>query len=208
MLRILITAMNAVLPIILLSVFGYWLKKRGFLSQQFVKTGNKFVFHICLSCTLFVNVYNLSDFASVQWSAVIYCMAVVCLLFLLGLISTVLITKDPKRRGVLLHGVFRSNFAIIGLSLASALGGDRAMAVAAVVSAFTIPLYNVLGVLSLTIFARNEENQFSLKSFLLSVLKNPMILGALLGAACILIRYLQTAVFGSVVCINFGTLLV
>ena len=103
------------------------------------------------------------------------------------------------RRGVLLHGVFRSNFAIIGLSLASALGGDEAMAIASVVSAFTIPLYNVLGVLSLTIFSKNEENKFSLKSFIVSVLKNPMIVGALLGAACILIRFLQTAIFGSLV---------
>lgn len=199
MIRILVTALNAVLPIILLSIFGYWLKRRGFLGQQFIKTGSKFVFHICLSCTLFVNVYNLSDFASVNWSAVIYCMAVVCLLFLLGCISTVLATKDSKRRGVLLHGVFRSNFAIIGLSLASALGGDEAMAVASVVSAFTIPLYNVLGVLSLTIFAKNEENKFSFKSFIVSVLKNPMIVGALLGAVCILIRFLQTSIFGSVV---------
>ena len=36
MLHILSTALNAVLPIILLSIFGYWLKQIGFLSEQFV----------------------------------------------------------------------------------------------------------------------------------------------------------------------------
>lgn len=197
--QILVTAMNAVLPIILLSVFGYWLKKIGFLNQQFAKTGNKFVFHVCLSTTLFINVYNISDFSDLAWDAVLYCCGVVCLLAILGFVAAVLTTKDPKRRGVLMHGVFRSNFAIIGLSLAAALGGDSAMGVASVVSAITIPLYNVLGVISLSIFNRDPEHKFSFKNFIVSVLKNPMIVGALLGAVCILLRLVQTVVFGDVV---------
>lgn len=200
MLQILSTALNAVLPIILLSVFGYWFKRAGFLSAPFVKTGSWFVFHVCLPCTLFVNVYNISDFSSVAWDAVIYCVAVVCLLFLLGLVASVLTTKDYRRRGVLVHAIFRSNFAVIGLSLASALGGENAMSVAAIVSAFTIPLYNVLGVMSLTVFSEETvTKRFSFKHFVVSVLENPMIVGSLLGAACILLRLLQNAVFGDVV---------
>ena len=198
MLKILVTAMNAVLPIILLSVFGYFLKRRGFINEQFAKIGSKFVFHICLSCTLFINVYNLNDFSAIAWDAVLYCVAIVCLLFVIGLFVAMVATKDPMRRGVLLHSVFRSNFAIIGLSLASALGGDASMAVASVVSAFTIPLYNILGVVSLSIFTGSGNNEFSFKTFVVSILKNPMILGALLGCACIFLRIFQDAILGFV----------
>lgn len=200
MLKILTTALNAVLPILLLSVLGYWLRRIHFLTEPFVKIGSKIVFHICLSCSLFINIYNIADGSAVAWSAVLYALAVVCLLFVLGFVAAVLTTKDPKRRGVLLHAVFRSNYAIIGLSLAEALGGDAAMTVAALLFAFTIPLYNVLGVVSLTVFSGRENGKrFSFREFAVSVLKNPMIIGALLGGLCILLRTMQIKLFGSTV---------
>lgn len=198
MLHILSTALNAVLPIILLSIFGYWLKQIGFLSEQFVKTGSKMVFRVCLSCSLFVNVYNIDDFSAIPWDVVLYCLLVIFVLFVLGLTSALLVTKLPQRRGVITHAVFRSNFAIIGLSLAASLGGEEAMAVASVVSAFAIPLYNVLGVISLTMFTGGGDKRYSLKQFFLDIIKNPMILGALAGAACIALRGLQSLIFGQV----------
>lgn len=193
--NILFAAMNAVLPIILLSVVGYWLKRIGFLTEPFIKTGSKMVFRVCLSCSLFVNVYNIDNLSAIPWDVVIYCLIIVCVLFGLGLVSAVLTTKIPARRGVILHAVFRSNFAIIGLSLAANLGGDAAATVASVVSAFAIPLYNVLGVLSLTLFTGGGK-KLSLRKFVLDILKNPMILGALVGVLCLALRNLQSLVFG------------
>ena len=198
MIEILTTALNAVLPIVLLSVIGYFLKRIGFLTKEFSKIGSKLVFRICLSCTLFINVYNIRDFSGIPWDVVLYCMGVVLILFVLGLLTTLLITKESAKRGVITHAVFRSNFAIIGLSLAAALGGDEAMSVASVVSAFTIPLYNILGVLSLTIFTGKGEKRRSFGNILLDILKNPMILGALIGAFCIALRIGQIAIWGDV----------
>lgn len=197
MLHILATALNAILPIILLSVFGYWLKRIGFLSEQFVKTGNKFVYTVCLSVTMFLNIYELDASSSVGWDFIIYCMLMICVLFFLGLVAAILVTKAPDKRGVILHAVFRSNFAIIGLSLAAALGGDEALTIAAVVSAFAIPLYNVLGVIALTIFTGGDK-RFSFKEYILPILKNPMILGAIAGVVCVLLRKLQVFAFGDV----------
>ena len=199
MLHILTAAMNAVLPIVLLSVLGYFLKRIGFLTEQFSNVGSKIVFRICLAVTLFVNVYELKDFSSVPWDVVLYCLFFICLLFLLGLCSALWTTPVAARRGVILHAVFRSNFAIIGLSLAASLGGDEAMRVASVVSAFAIPLYNVLGVISLTIFAGREGKHHTAISFVKDIFRNPMILGAIGGSFCILLRYLQAVVYGNVV---------
>ena len=192
---IFLTALNAVLPIVLLCILGYCLRQKGFLTKEFTKVGSKVVFRVCLSTSLFVNVYNISDVSQVPWDVVVYCLAVICALFLLGLVSAILTTPIPARRGVILHGVFRSNFAIIGLSLAASIGGDEASAVAAVVSAFAIPLYNVLGVVSLRIFS-GDQTKLSVKQFVVDILKNPMILGALTGVGCILLRWLQVAAFG------------
>lgn len=197
---ILSTAVNAVFPIVLLIALGYWLRKIGFLTEHFVKIGNKFAFRICLFCMLFVNVYSIDGFSVIQWDLILYVLVASCVLFLLGFGTALVTTKDLRRRGVILQCVFRSNFAIIGLPFAAALAGEDAVAVAAVISAFALPLFNVFAVIALTVFVKEPGTQKrSMKQLLLSIIKNPIILGAVAGLVCIAVRELQRKVFGEVV---------
>ena len=196
-LHILVTATNAVLPIVLLILLGYWLRQIGFLSAEFVKTGNKLVFNVCLPCMLFINVYDIEGFGSISWDIVIYSMVMVFGIFLLGMLIAVLTTKQAKRRGAISQAVFRSNMAIIGLSLASALGGNEAVAVAAIVSAFTVPLFNVLAVFVLTYFSEDgNKGKTDFKKIFLNIAKNPLIISIALGMVCLAIRGIQTKIFG------------
>lgn len=196
---ILATAVNAIMPIVLLILLGYVLKK-GFINDSFVKTGNELVFHICLPCMLFVNVYEIDGIASVSWDVVIFSVVIICLLFVLGLVTAITTTSVPERRGVLLQCTFRSNFAIIGMPLAEALGGSGAAAVAAVVSAFTIPLFNVFAVIALTVFMEDGGNKkHHLGHVLKDILRNPLIISVVLGLMCLAVRELQLQVFGDVV---------
>ncbi len=197
---ILITAVNAVMPIILVILLGYGLKRNGFLSKEFLKNGNKLMFNICLPCMLFINVYEIESFSSIQWDIVIYCVVMLLVIFVLGLATTIATTKIPERRGVILQCTFRSNFAIIGLSLAAALGGDEAMAVAAIVSAFTVPAFNILAVVALSMFLSNSGSEKnSIRGVLINIAKNPLIIGVVLGLLCLGIRAAQELVFGEVV---------
>ena len=198
--HIFVTACNAVLPILLLILLGYGLKRKGFLTGDFLKVGNKLVFKICLPAMLFINVYDIDSFASIRWDVVIYCVAAILGIFILGLGTTLIGTKVPERKGVLLQCTFRSNFAIIGLPLAGALGGEEAMAIAAVVSAFTIPLFNILGVVALSVFVRNTDSEkHRVRNILLDIVKNPLISGVMLGLLCLVLRGLQIRFFGDVV---------
>lgn len=194
---VLSTAINAIAPIVLLILFGCWLRSRGILSEEFVKVGSKFVFHVCLTCSLFVNVYNITDLSSISWGFIIYVIAITLVLFALGLVSALCTTKLRQRRGVILQCVFRSNFAIIGLSLATTLGGDAAAAIASLVSAFILPLYNIMGVIALSMFADDDHSgKHSIMPVLRSIVKNPMVVGAALGLVCLLLRELQTVLWG------------
>lgn len=199
LLHILMTAVNAVLPIILLILLGYILKRKKFLSENFVKTGNKLVFNVLLPCMLFVNVYSIESFAVIRWDIVGYSVAVICVIFGLGLVTAVATTHVAARRGVIWQCTFRSNFAIIGLSLASALGGSEAMGVAAVVSAFTIPVFNIFAVIALTLFMEKEgQGRSGIKDVLWKIAKNPLIIGVVLGLLCLALRSFQVSVFGEV----------
>ena len=198
--HILLTAVNAVLPIVLLILLGYFLKQKGFLNDSFLKTGNALVFNVCLPCMLFINVYDIQTMAGIPWGTVIYSLCAIVVLFLVGLGIAVVSTKNPDRRGVLWQCVFRSNFAIIGLPLTAALGGDAAVSVSAIVAALAIPLFNTFAVIALSVFKRDTKGKkASVGSVLLGVVKNPLIIGVVLGLGCLGIRALQVHFFGDVV---------
>lgn len=215
MFDILVTAVNAVFPLILLILLGYALKRLNFFNNGFVKAGNKFIFRICLPCMLFINIYdNMDGFADIRWDVVIYSVTVICLIFALGLLVSVLTTKNKKRRGVILQCTFRSNFAIIGLALVERLGGDGA--VAGVVSAFSIPVFNIFAVIALTVFNENEtvcalgededlpalrreKRVNGIKKILLGIVKNPLIIGVAAGLVCVAVREIERACVGEVV---------
>ena len=198
LIHILVTAWNAVSPIVLLILLGYGLRRIGFLTEEFVKIGNKLVFHVCLPCMLFINVYDIEGINQIQWDIVLYSCAMVVGICLICLPITVLTTKVPERRGVILQCAFRSNTAIIGISLASALGGGDAIASAAMVSAFTIPIFNVLSVIVLSAFTgKSLRGENNLRSILLNIIKNPLIIGIFLGILCLIVRYAQTQIWQS-----------
>ena len=196
---ILWTALNAVLPIILVILLGYILRQKGFLSESFLQVGNKLVFKLMLPCMLFCNIYSIGSLADIQWDITIYALAAITLIFLLSLVTSVLVTPIPERRGVILQCCFRSNFVIIGLPLAGSLGGAEAEAVAAVLSAVSIPLFNILAVIALTVFVGKRESfRKSAANILRGIVTNPLIIAVALGLVCLAARWLQTAIWDSV----------
>ena len=60
-------ALNAVLPIIIMVVIGYFLKRIGFLNAEFAKMGNKLVFRVLLPAMLFLNVYKMESLVFIPW---------------------------------------------------------------------------------------------------------------------------------------------
>lgn len=222
MLDVLLTSINAVFPIILLILLGYLLKRFKFLNDNFIKIGNKFVFKVCLPCMLCINIYdNMQSFADIRWDVVIYSTVVILIIFGLGLLTAILITKQQNRRGVILQCAFRSNFAIIGLTLVGRLGGDEALG--GIISAFSIPVFNILAVVALSIFTEKEQSALgrealkntaptameegassspgvkasksknSIKSILLNIVKNPLIIGVAVGLVLVGVREIERA---------------
>jgi predicted permease len=223
MLDIFVTSVNAIVPIVLIILLGYFLKRIKFLNANFVKMGNKFVFNVCLPCMLFANIYDKMDsFADIRWDVVLYCVVLICAIFGLGLITTLLFVKDNRRKGVVLQCTFRSNFAIIGLTLVERLGGD--VGLAGVVSAFSIPIFNILGVVALSIFVGDErltqdslqqnaqgesqtpvakKSRYNVKGILLNIIKNPLIIGVVTGLVFVGIREIERACCGGLVPFRF-----
>ncbi len=196
---ILWTSVNAIFPVVLLIALGYILRRIGFMQDGFLKGSKNLVFKVLLPCSLFVNIYSISGIRAIRWDVVVYSIVLILLTFAIGFLAGNLATKDPLRKGVVWQCAFRSNFAIIGLPLATALGGDEGAAVASVLSAFAIPLFNLCSVGALTLYTGGDGQKHSPLRFLSEVFKNPLTLGVLTGLLALLIRSLQSVAFGSVV---------
>lgn len=194
------TAWNAIAPIVLMILLGYALKQKGFLTKSFAEVGNRLVFRFGIPAMLFVNIYEIQTLSNVNWKLTVYAALAGAAIFFMGMVSAVLTTDVPQRRGVIVQCAFRSNFAIIGLPLATMLGGEASMQVAAVISAVSIPMFNILAVISLTMFVEKENSLGArLKSVLLNILKNPLILGVVSGLICIGLREIQIRWFSEAV---------
>ena len=188
--EIFLFAFNAIMPIVMLILLGFGLRRIGFLSDEFLQTANRFVFNVSLPVLLFFNVYNIGNLGEIQWGTVIFALAMIVILFASGFVFSKFFIRDKKQKGVIWQSFYRSNFAIIGLPLAQSLGGAEGIAVASILSAFSIPVFNAFAVVSLSVYTASDgKNKISVKDILYKIAKNPLITGVLLGLAVLVVRH-------------------
>ena len=183
----LIFAFNSVSPIICTVAIGYILKKVGLMSGDFAKSANKLVFRVFLPAMLFLNVYGIDNLSLVNFGYVLYALISLLVIFALAIPTVLLLTDKKKCRGALLQSVFRSNYALIGIPLASSLVPGEGAAVATLLSAIMVPAFNILAVISLSIFNNSGEKP-NFKKVMVGIAKNPLILSIFAGLVALGIR--------------------
>lgn len=187
MLDVLLFTINCIMPVILIMVLGYILKQVHFFTPEFLKIGNKTVFYVALPVLLYKNIADINDISEIRMDVIVYVLIVVFVLFIVGWLSS-LIIKDPLQKGVIHQCIFRSNFALIGVPLAELMGGSNGVVMAAIISLFSIPLFNMLAVIVLSVYKGGKIN-ISAKKVLYDIYKNPLIRGVLLGLVAALVKY-------------------
>jgi predicted permease len=176
----LLFAVKAVSPILLMMVTGYCLRELGLMNDDFTRTANRLIFRVFIPAMLYLNIYKIDDVGDIDGGFLLYAAgAILVITLLVALPVTLLTTHENTRRGVILQAAARSNTALVGLPLAEALFGQAGVAALSLQSAVTIPLCNVLAILSLSVFG--GEKRPDLRRILKTVFGNPLILSV--GAA-------------------------
>lgn len=182
----LIFSANVVVPIFLLIILGYFLTRIKLWDGHFLKIANEVCFKCLLPVLLFYNVATANIFEVFNLKLIIYICLCACVLCGLLFFIIPLFVKDPKRRGVMIQGTFRSNFLLFGVPLGLSIGGNEGAVLAAVVASFYVPVINMLSVISLYVFSDSENK--NLKSAILGIIKNPLIIGGVSGLIFSIIR--------------------
>lgn len=167
------------MPIFLLMALGYLLKQMRFADKKVFDGINKLVFHIFLPVLLFYNIYKTEPAEVFDLKLIVFMFAAVLCVFVIGYLAVFLLTKENPKRGVMLQGFFRSNYAILGIPLVGYICGDGAGGVSSMMAAFVVPLFNVLAVISLERF--REEGSVNIKEICKGIVTNPLIIGCIIG---------------------------
>ena len=183
----LIFVINAIFPIILMIVTGYFLKKIKLLEENVAKKLNTLVFRVFLPIMLFLNVYKIDDISKIDLVFVWYAIGITVLLFLIGIPIMGMLFKDNRQRSVMLQGIFRANYALVGIPLAQSLFGEEGSTMAALLSAFIVPIFNILAVICLTVFSAGDKKP-SISGVFKGIIKNPLIQGIFCGFVALGIR--------------------
>lgn len=175
---------NTIIPIFLVTVLGGLLKKFKFLDDNFFSQSEKFVFKVALPAMLFIEI-STADGAEIFDGAFIgLCVVGIIVSFIIPCLIVPLIIKQNDKRGAFIQGVYRSNFAILGVTLADNMFGDEGVQQIAMVLPFAIVLFNFFAVTILSIFGPAEKKLSPMqlaKVLAKNIFTNPLIISVVLA---------------------------
>ncbi len=145
-------SLNAVVPLFLMMAVGYIIRLTGLLNDISARQVNKCIFKVFLPLMIFINIYDTGSGATLRNDLLFFAAAGVLVEFLISLVLVLLTEQDNSKRGVMLQGMFRSNFVLFGIPIAMSLYGDSAAGTASLLIAIIIPMFNALAVLALEKF--------------------------------------------------------
>ncbi len=171
---------DAIAPIFLLMLLGYVLKCLKVCDKKGFDLINKLVFKAFLPTLLFYNIYKTETANVIDPKLVIFTVVGVLSVFILGYFAVFGLTKENPKRGVMLQGFFRTNFAILGIPLVSYICGEEAKGLASLMVAVVVPMFNILAVVALERF-RDGDGKPNFAKLIKGMAKNPLIIGCVIG---------------------------
>lgn len=183
-----ILSFNVIAPLFFLMVIGYAIANYTDLADKdLLKKANSLVFKVFLPCMLFKNIYQSNIREQMQGGLCFFAAGSLLLLFVLLCLIVPKVVKKENQQGVVIQGIFRSNYVIFGVAVVENMYGSANTVTAAILSTVLVPMYNFLAVIALSFFGGKRERDF--KKVLVGILKNPLIIASVLGIIASLLGF-------------------
>lgn len=179
MLQSFIIALEAVLPFLIYLGIGYLIVRTHMADVPFMNQLNRIAFRVLFPILMFYNIYRGS--AEEMPSLRLILSTVLSILLLVVILALVVprIVADNRRRGVIIQGLFRSNYLLYGLALTLSVFGDAYAGIAGIVVMIVVAEFNVSAVVVLEAF--NGDGRVNWKQLPVRLAKNPLMQGCALG---------------------------
>jgi len=180
----LIVSIRCVTPMFVMLCLGSLIRHSEIVSPKTFEEISTLSFRTLLPCMLFHNIYSSDLNSAFQGSLLLFLLGWLAVWFFLSFVLFTRFVPDPRQRGAYIQDAFRSNIAVIGLSLAEVLMDETGAASAAVAIAVIVPLFNVLAVITLEVCRDGKTNIWGTFK---AVWRNPLIIASLLGVLFVLL---------------------
>ena len=171
-------ALKVVAPMILLMSIGYFFRSNGTVTRSTMKEYDKIIFKLFMPMLLFKNIYEMDLSHGLAWIDITFAAICLILIFVFSIIVPKMITSDGKKYSVLGQATLRCNYILYGVAVSEALYGEGNIGAVVMLGVLVVPGINTF---SAIILEMGLSGKSSPKKLLLAVLKNPMIVGAIIA---------------------------
>lgn len=185
---------EVMMPMILLLAVGILLRRVGWIRPETASNLNKLIFRLLLPVLVFNNMRSIEASSLPDPAFLLFIFLAVLCVYVLTALLVPLFEKDRRKKGVMVQGIFRTNFAVLGVTLMEAMFGPGGNLYYSLALPVVIPMNNILAVVALSDCSGKSANK---KDLLKDILTNPLILGCVLGAVFLFLKIPLPAVVDS-----------
>lgn len=169
------------MPIFLVMILGWCLRKIKFVNDEFVKIADKLVFKVALPVLVFQDIAEADLTEDFDPKFFLFCFVSTCVFFGLIWLFAEIFIKDKSLIGSFVQGSFRGSAAILGIAFAENIYGSAGMVPMMIVA--SIPLFNIFSVIVLmrSANAGETDRKTLIKKTLKGIVTNPIIIGIFAG---------------------------
>ena len=175
-------AFSAVLPVFLMIVLGYILRRCGYFSETYIKMTNNLCFNIAIPALVFYNIYKSNTTIGANAGLLLFGATAICAIALVSMLIVPKMIPELDRRSVLIQNMFRSNFVLFGIPMAANMYGENGVGPASILLAVSAILFNVLGTAVMAFYQAQGKSAnkrgVHILPLLKSILQNHIIIGA------------------------------
>ena len=191
-------SLNAVLPLCLYMAAGYLARRRGLIDEEIILKFNRVAFLVFLSTSVFSALYGSDLSTAVNPKLILFVVFGVLAEFLYGFLVANKVADQENQKGVIVQGIFRSNFTLIGLAIARALLPHEDIAPVVFLCAIITPEFNILAVIALSLYGGEKVRP---REVVVHIVKNPLIIATAAGILCLVLnvrfpKSIETAITG------------
>ncbi len=180
--EIIATSFQNVAPLFCVVFVGYALRRLHVLTEADAVPLNTLCFRLLLPCLCIRSMQTVAFDVS-YLRLVLYILAAYAVTIPLLCLFVPRVIRDGRQAGVVIQGAYRSNDVLLGLPLMENIRGAAHMAPMMIAVTEVLLLYNFTAVAVLAHFSERQGARADFAAILKKVLRNPIIVGTLLGLA-------------------------
>ena len=162
--EVILISAKAILPLFVFMMLGYYFKRKTLLNDISAGQLNILVFRFFLPIMCAETIYKANLREDVE--------------LLLSWLIVPRFIKDKTQIPVMIQGIYKSNYAILGIPIAQSICGVDNIGIISVITVILVPLNNAI---SAFIFEKFTGKATTVPKLILNILRNPLVLGSFAG---------------------------